>query len=201
MKGAGDDAYIILPQRMFTDKIKEVTLSNHQQVEKTLVGQMKNIRSTTDYVELLRLFYGYFGGLELKIRSYIDQSNLPDYNQRRKTDAITDDIKALGGTLSETASDNELPAITNTLQAFGALYVIEGSTLGGKIISGIMQKHLHFNNNEGLSFFNGYGDQTQQMWDSFKQTLNEVVTDATNEDEVLSAANQTFDLFGQWLSK
>ena len=45
---------------MFTDKIKEATLTPHQQVEKTLVGKMKAIRSMEGYVDLLKIFYGYF---------------------------------------------------------------------------------------------------------------------------------------------
>lgn len=184
---------------MFTDKLKEETLTQHQQVEKTLVGKMKAIRSAGDYIDLLKIFYGYFGGLEQKIKSYINQSQLEDYNKRRKTDAMGDDIEALGGTLPATASDNDLPAINNSLQAFGALYVIEGSTLGGSIISKMMQQHLKFDGQKGLSFFNGYGDLTHQMWDNFKSSLNIAIKSPEDEAVVLQAANDTFSRFKHWI--
>jgi heme oxygenase len=186
---------------MFTDIIKEATLTNHQQVEKVLVSQMKSMRSKQDYVDLLHLFYGYFGGLEQQINAYINQSDMPDYAQRRKTEAIANDLKALGSQVPAVAGHNYLPQINNDLQAFGALYVIEGSTLGGKIISKMIQQHLNLANAAGLSFFNGYGDDTQQMWDTFKQQLNAVVKSPADEETVLAAANETFGKFKQWLEK
>ena len=186
---------------MFSDKIKEATLTSHQQVEKALVGKMKAIRSMDDYVSLLKIFYGYFGGLEQQIEAYINHLQLPDHNNRRKTDAIAEDIQDLGGNVPVIANGSHLPAITNNLQAFGALYVIEGSTLGGSIISGMMQKHLTFNDQKGLSFFNGYGEQTQQMWGNFKSALNAVVKSEAEEAEVLQAANDTFAHFNNWIEK
>lgn len=184
---------------MFTEKIKEATLQYHQQTEKILIGKMKSMRSKQDYIDLLAAFYGYFGGLEQQIERYINASNLADYNDRRKTAAIADDIKALAGDIPQKAAGTQLPEIDNYLQAFGALYVIEGSTLGGKIISKMIKQHLHMDNGEGLSFFNSYGEQTEQMWNSFKAILNDVAM--TPEDGVIitDAANQTFLKFKNWL--
>ena len=186
---------------MFSDKIKEATLAAHQQVEKALVGKMKAIRSKDDYVDLLKIFYGYFGGLEQQIKSYINQAQLEDYSDRRKTDAIAADIKDLGGEISVLANGSDLPIINNYLQAFGALYVIEGSILGGSIISEMMQKHLTFDGQKGLSFFNGYGEQTQQMWVNFKSSLNVAVKSEDDEQVVLQAANETFARFNNWIEK
>lgn len=186
---------------MFTEKIKEATLQYHQQTEKVLVGKMKGMRSRQDYIDLLAAFYGYFGGLEQQIERYINASNLADYYDRRKTAAIADDIKALGGTIPAIANGNELPEIDNYLQAFGALYVIEGSTLGGKIISKMIQQHLHINDGAGLSFFNSYGDETEKMWNAFKEVLNSVAISHDDEEVILQAANQTFVKFKSWLEK
>lgn len=186
---------------MFTDNIKEATLQNHQQTEKVLVGKMKSLRSKQDYIDILNLFYGYFGGLEQHIERYINASNLADYLQRRKTSAIADDIQALGGAIPPLATDDELPVIDNYLKAFGAMYVIEGSTLGGKIISKMIQQHLHIEDGKGLSFFNSYGEQTEQMWVSFKEILNDVALTAEDEAIITESANQTFAKFKIWLDK
>lgn len=186
---------------MFTDKIKEATLEYHQQTEKILVGKMKSMRSKDDYINLLKIFYSYFGGLEQKTSRYINQENLKDYAQRRKTEAIADDLKMLGSTAPKFAGNGFLPKIDNYLQAFGALYVIEGSTLGGKIISKMIQQHLHIDNGAGLSFFNSYGEHTQQMWDEFKAVLNAAVDTDKAEAIVLNAANQTFACFKRWMEK
>jgi heme oxygenase len=186
---------------MFTEKIKEATLQNHQQTEKVLIGAMKSMRSQQDYIDLLSAFYGYFGGLERYIERYVSVSDLADYYERRKTDAIANDIKTLGGTVPAIAKDDELPKIDNYLKAFGALYVVEGSTLGGQIISKIVQQHLNIANNSGLSFFNSYGEETEQMWERFKDVLNQVAATPADEAVIIDAANDTFVRFKNWLEK
>jgi heme oxygenase len=186
---------------MLAEQLKKDTLRSHQQLEKMLIGRMKAIRSKEDYVELLQLFYTYFGGLEKQIDQYIDQNQLSDYAERRKTQALANDIKTLGGILMPKASNDDLPQIKNELQAYAAMYVIEGSTLGGKIISKMMAQQLSLNNGEGLSFFNSYGDDTETKWESFKNTLNNITKSPKEDKLVIDSANETFDKFKLWAEK
>jgi heme oxygenase len=183
---------------MLAEQLKKDTLQSHQQLEKMLVGRMKAIRSKEDYVKLLQLFYTYFGGLEMLIDQYIGQSELSDYTDRRKSQALANDIEALGGKPLPKANDENLPQIQNLLQAYAALYVIEGSTLGGKIISKMMAQQLGINNGDGLSFFNGYGDDTENKWDDFKNVLNNLTKSSEEDKIVIDSANETFDKFRQW---
>ncbi|QJD96187.1 biliverdin-producing heme oxygenase [Mucilaginibacter robiniae] len=186
---------------MLAEQLKKDTLQNHQQLEKMLVGRMKAIRSATDYVNLLQLFYSYFGGLETQIAPFINQSNLADYADRRKSEALANDIKALGGQPHEKASGTHLPAITNTAEAFAALYVIEGSTLGGKIISKMMAQQLNITDGRGLTFFSGYGDATESMWTGFKTALNAQAGTPSQQADIINTANETFAKFKQWVEK
>jgi heme oxygenase len=183
---------------MLSEKLKEKTKLNHQLLEKKLVGKLKAMRSKQDYTELLALFYSFFGGLELAIDQHIDTSHLPDYPQRRKTAALAHDITELGAGLPVLAGGNEIPPINNHLQALGALYVIEGSTLGGKIISKMISGQLQLS--AGLSFFNGYGEQTENMWQIFKQSIDQPL-EAIEEDKVILSANDTFLQFSRWFDQ
>lgn len=182
---------------MLADNLKDQTLTYHQQLEKKLVAQIKGLQTTTDYLQLLQLFYGYFGGLEDRIKLFINQAQLPDQADRRKTEAIAKDITALGGHPVSKATGDALPEINNAAQAFGALYVIEGSTLGGSIISKMISGKLGLNN--GLSFFNSYGENTHQMWASFKDVLNEQPSET--ETTITEAANNTFLKFKNWIEQ
>ena len=186
---------------MLADQLKTDTLENHQQLEKMLVGRMKAIRSAADYANLLQLFYSYFGGLEEQIDLYIGKAELPDYNVRRKSIALANDIRAMGATPGVKASADYLPEIGNRLQAFAAMYVIEGSTLGGKYISKMMAQQLNIKDEHGLSFFSGYGDNTDTMWECFKITLNGQEKVAGDADMVISTANETFAKFKKWIEK
>jgi heme oxygenase len=186
---------------MLAEQLKKDTLQSHQQLEKMLVGRMKAIRSQEDYVKLLQLFYTYFGGLETLIDQYIDTNELSDYTERRKAKALANDIETLGGHPMSKASGENLPQIKNKLQAYAALYVIEGSTLGGKIISKMIAQQLGISNGEGLSFFNGYGDDTETKWGSFKDALNKLPKSSEEDKLVIDSANETFEKFKQWAEK
>lgn len=183
------------------DQLKTNTETNHQQLEKQLVTRMKAVRSKEKYTDLLQLFYTYFGGLEEEIDQYINPAYLADYAKRRKTDALVKDIVDLGGVLQSKASGVDLPQLKNHLQAFGALYVIEGSTLGGQIISKMMAKQLDLQGDIGLTFFKGYGDNSVPMWNVFKQALNAQTQTQEDVSTVTATANETFLKFKKWIDK
>jgi heme oxygenase len=183
------------------EQLKSETLSNHQQLEKNLIVKLKGMRSPEDYISILQNFYAYFGGLEDQINHFIGDDELPDYAERRKTRSIKDDILALGGVVPEKASTDDLPEIGNLLQAFGALYVIEGSTLGGQVISKMISKQLSLDGEGGVSFFESYGADTMTMWNKFKAVLEHHA--ATQEDAgvITGAANETFARFRLWMER
>ena len=186
---------------LLSEQLKQYTLSNHQQLEKSLITQMRSINTHEEYVKFLQFFYSYFGALEDKINQYIGAAQLVDHLQRRKTESLLNDIKTIRGIIPEKAKDADLPKIENHLQAFGALYVIEGSTLGGKIISKMMAKQLNIENNKGLSFFSGYGEETERMWASFKELLNRQPQNEADAELIINAANDTFAKFKLWIEK
>jgi heme oxygenase len=185
---------------MLSEKLKEATKTNHQLLEKKLITNIRSIQTAEDYAKLIALFYGFFGGMEAKINEEIDPEKLPDYMQRRKATALADDLIELGAAMPALANGNELPPIANHLQALGALYVMEGSTLGGKIISKIIRQQLNKPDMAGLSFFNGYGEETDAMWQTFKAVLDQPLSPA-EQDVVVQAADQTFIQFRHWFQQ
>lgn len=177
---------------MFSERLKEETKENHQSLERILIPQIKSIRNLEDYARLLGMFYSYFGGLEKKIDAAVDKELLPDYDKRRKTSAIADDLLAIGASLPDLAADNDLPEITDHQQALGALYVIEGSALGGKIISKMIAQALGDSVQKALSFYDGYGEDTAEMWGTFKGILNEQLISNEEQTKVIRTADETF---------
>ncbi|MGV8877827.1 MAG: biliverdin-producing heme oxygenase [Sphingobacteriaceae bacterium] len=182
-------------------QLKEETHANHLQVEKLLIGLLRSIDNTNAYIKLLQIFYGYFGALEDKINQHIGVAQLADHSKRRKSESIIEDIKDLGGLAPEKAKDSDLPEIANHLQALGALYVIEGSTLGGKLIAKMLSKQLDIKDSNGLSFFSGYADKTDEMWEGFKHALNNEAQDSTAAALIIHAADETFVKFKLWIEK
>lgn len=183
---------------MLSAQLKELTKNNHQLLEKKLVAQMKNISTKQDYTILLALFYSFFGGLEVAMGKHPDLSFLPDHAQRRKSEALANDLAELGAKLPAFATTQDMPQIKNNLQTIGALYVMEGSTLGGQYIVKMIEKQLGSNSSLGYSFFNGYGENTEVMWQGFKNAIDELALPFDEEAIVIKSANETFLQFSKW---
>ena len=89
---------------------------------------------------------------------------LPDYDKRRSASYLKADIEALGATTDE-LPEAQAPQITNAAEAMGALYVLEGSIMGGPYIVQMLQKR---GIEKGFSFFSGYGADSGHMWKAFR---------------------------------
>ncbi|WP_207426838.1 biliverdin-producing heme oxygenase [Pedobacter sp. SYSU D00535] len=180
-----------------TYKLKEYTLESHQQLEKVLIQDLKSLTSISDYYLILRKFYGFIAPLEFQIEQFVDVQLLPDFHIRRKASSLIEDIKSLNCSVDNLSLSPHLPEISNKYQALGALYVIEGSTLGGQIISGMLKTKLGLTS-KGMTFFEGYGEHTAKMWDEFKSVLDGSI-EVSNHSEVVQVAENTFVEFKKWL--
>lgn len=178
---------------MLSTKIKEATKVSHQQLEKQVVLRLKAIRSNEDYAEVLKHFYAYFNAVEKAIAPYITADVLPDYAERRNSAYLKADIEELGATIAE-LPEAKAPEITNVQRALGALYVMEGSIMGGGIIVQMLAKH---GVEKGVSFFSGYGPQTGEMWAKFVGVMNAHAQTEAEEIDAIQAANETFGNFAE----
>jgi heme oxygenase len=177
---------------MLSTNIKEATKSAHLNLEKKVIEKMKAIRSNADYADFLKCFYTYFSLIEKAIAPYITLELLPDYKERRNSSYLKRDIEALKGTV-EGIPAVQIPQIQNQLQALGALYVMEGSIMGGSIIVKMLEKGGITN---GISFFSGYGEETGQKWSAFIAVMNQQAITPEQQQVAIQAANETFARFG-----
>lgn len=177
---------------MISQEIKAATKEAHQKLEKTVVLRLKDIRSQADYAEVLKCFYAYFNAIESAIAPYITTAVLPDYPKRRNSSYIKQDIIELGEDVSALLNP-EVPNINHTVSALGALYVLEGSIMGGPYIVEMLRK---YGMDKGFSFFSGYGEDTGRMWGSFTAVMNKAVKTPEEQTAIIATANETFSLFG-----
>ena len=83
--------------------------------------------------------------------------------------------------------------------ALGSLYVMEGSTLGGKVIA----RHLAaaaWAPAEGLRYFNPHGDATGRMWRKLQSDL-EAAAAKGGAVAITAGAVAAFDLLTEWLGE
>ena len=76
----------------------------------------------------------------------------------------------------------------------GAMYVMEGSTLGGQLIARHVEISLKLDSGNGYSFFQGHGSRTGPLWKEFCETLRARISDRES-DSVVEAARRMFRMF------
>ena len=183
---------------MLTEELKENTREIHLAAEKKMIVTLKKIETKEDYIQLLNWLYGFYAPLEELIRKQLTEDNFPGIVKRSRTEYILWDIRESGLTLPEPIYCEQLPIIDSFHSALGALYVLEGSTLGGRIIAGMISRQL--GSLQSLSYFNGYGAETGNMWTLFKDLLNQPLT-IEQQREIITSAEDTFLTFNSWIEK
>jgi heme oxygenase len=119
---------------------------------------------------------------------------IPDLEQRRKLPFLRQDLEFLQATIPgmqvEPLSDGNSPM--SRPFALGILYVLEGSTLGGRFIGNNIQKNLGFNAGAGGRYFAGYRENTGLLWKDFLKYLVDFEKTENAADEIISGANFAF---------
>jgi len=188
---------------MILAKLKEQTAEQHQRLEIKL-DILARLSSPQGYKSLLEQFYGFYRPLEIHLGTVMClPGSLSNFTARRKTPLLEKDLLFLDLSeqdLAELPQCQKLPTVESEAQAFGCLYVLEGATLGGQIISKYVADKLGYERERGAAFFKSYGAEVRAMWCGFVQALREYAMAHDADDAVVAAAVDTFDKFDQWLS-
>lgn len=184
--------------------IKSATAENHRNLENSALMRPISDNNLTrlNYSIILKAFYGVFFPLENMIEMQNDLLKfLPDLYQRRKSYLILKDLEYLEQTDQDIGICADLPIFSSLSQAFGGLYVMEGSTLGGQFISRSVKKQLSLDSEEGVRFFSGYGNETGSKWKSFQEALLAYCKIYSDEKIIVESANKTFLALEKWFNK
>ena len=83
-------------------------------------------------------------------------------------------------------------ASSSPLALLGPLYVLEGSTNGGKFLARVLERSLQIEDRAGLSYMDPYGDRQPEMWAEFKRLADLVELAPDQLNAVTEAARETF---------
>lgn len=178
--------------------LKEHTKEHHQSVEKVLVGALKNLSNLKEYASLLLKLHNFYETVEAKVHLLVDESILPDIKSRVHVGKLKSDLLHLGYKIEGTENPFS-ERINEVSYALGILYVMEGSTLGGQVISSMLKKKLPEADENVISYFNSYGENTPIMWNSFRKYLENAPI-AIDESQITQGAKDTFENLRLWLT-
>jgi len=155
------------------------------------------------YEEILTRFYGFYLPLEGRLLAVSFWTEIGFVVEaRRKVARLEQDLQQLraAAELARLPMCAELPEIASPAQALGCLYVMEGATLGGQVITRQLQKNLGITPETGGAFFAGYGAETGSRWKEFGAMITAQAPRLGQDGVIVASANRTFETLEHWLS-
>lgn len=178
----------------FAENIKAATSAAHTNLEAlpVSVSVMNPAINNAEYIHYLTLMRDVVKDAEENIFPVLN-GIVPDLEARNKTHLIEADLDYLG--LEAKSTEKPFSAgLDNVSEAFalGAFYVVEGSSLGGRVILKNINKALGHNEEKGATYFAGYGTLTGPRWKQFTELLSEYEAKTNAGDEIIAGANYAF---------
>jgi heme oxygenase len=179
--------------------LKRATHDLHSQIERS-VRFLEMGASVSDYRAYLLQLFGYLAPLESHLPSVCGDAPALELESRRKAALIVNDLVQLGWDeheIDQIERCEHLPRVDGLQRALGCLYVLEGSTLGGRFIEHRLSQ-LHQDRLLGAtSYLRCYGSKTGERWRAFGAALDAY---ATTPHEILGGARDTFSTLHAWLA-
>jgi heme oxygenase len=187
---------------MDLQRLREETRADHEATE-GVVPLMDPELTRAAYVEVLQRMQQVVSAWECWAARHAPARLATMVRERRRGRWIEEDLKLLGGRAAgpSEADVRELEKALSPVAApseavfLGAMYVMEGSTLGGQYIARHVEATLGLGPGVGDAYFNGYGAETGSMWKGFKVVLAAVPDEQTAE--VITAAKAMFRFFSE----
>jgi heme oxygenase (biliverdin-IX-beta and delta-forming) len=189
-------------------RLKNETKPNHDSVERLAHSDkiMDHTLSLDQYRDLIISQYLLHRHLEdqmAKVLSAEQQAAL-EFEQRRKLPLLALDLALVApeGLAEEAADLLDTFRLASAHDALGAMYVLEGSTLGGAVIRRELAKNPHLADQvAGFHYYGCYGPLIGERWKSFQGLLAEWATSPEQQDAVVQKAKETFGLFERLLAR
>ena len=156
----------------------------HKRVERTteMASLMSPRLTSEEYLSILRKQREFYRAFEPELTRLINGK----YDYESKLPWLDEDLKDDDGTFEL----KDGLSLEDFDEAVGALYVIEGSMLGGQVITRNLRKVLPEHQHR---FFSGNGPKTREKWLSFIEFVTQT-EDSIDQEKAVDGAIRTFSL-------
>ncbi len=151
-----------------------------------------------EYRDLLARLYGFHAAFDAAMRRapapLTREIQLP---ARARAGLLAEDLAGLGADeLSALPLCADIPALGGEGDFLGALYVVEGSTLGGVFIARALAPVV----GDNRRFFLGHGGDHGRLWREFVKRLDRLDDDPAQADAAERSASAAFAAFERWMA-
>jgi heme oxygenase (biliverdin-IX-beta and delta-forming) len=184
-------------------RLREATSALHRRVEENLDLLSPDL-TVERYRAVLGLFYGYYEPLEARLDAAATTAPPRGFALVARAPRIQSDLVAVGASPEDVAKlprCPDLPRVTLPTDVAGCLYVLEGASLGGQVISRGLERRLGIVRSNGGSFFAGDGPRTASRWMAVLGWIDELARAHDGGDAIVEAACETFRTLAHWLER
>jgi heme oxygenase len=195
-------AAALSPATSMRARLKQSTLELHRSVERHF-NLDDRTWTATDYCRLLEGLWGIYVPLERALLRIDWRQCGFDAAARCKSAWLKADLAHFGlshMSIIELPCCDDLPKLDTVADGLGAFYVLEGATLGGRVILGALEPQLGISPDAGGRFFASYGAAVGPQWRSYLDALEHCGATPSSADSITQSAILTFESFERWFS-
>lgn len=189
---------------MILELLKARTRAHHERAEAAL-PLMDDGLTLDRYRDTLAALLGVYLPMEERLAALHAWNALGfDFERRRKAGLIDRDLIALGLSATDIALVplcRHLPRVDTLPRALGALYVMEGATLGGQVVRKRLARTLGLDATAGVAFFSSYGEGVGSMWREFQDLVRRSISSHGELDAMIATAAATYDTLTSWITR
>jgi heme oxygenase (biliverdin-IX-beta and delta-forming) len=181
-------------------RLRFATQAVHLELERHLELLSADV-SLARYTRIIALFYGFYRPVEAGLERLNAGAPSREFSLRARTELLQRDLLALGWemqAISELPTCIELPSLREPEDFAGCLYVLEGASLGGQLITRHLRERLKLTNDGGTAFFAGDGASTAARWKCVLQWLEHFSHSGFRVEQIVTSACETFSSLLNW---
>jgi len=148
-------------------RLRDATQADHQRLESRM-DILARIATPDGRRALVERFYRLHAEAEAALAPWLHDLPGLNFQARRRSSRLEQDLAALDGRIPETSGAALI--VSGVGEALGRMYVLEGSTLGGRVIRRSVE--ARGDGMAGLSFLDPYGDQAGERWRAFLAVID-----------------------------
>jgi heme oxygenase len=180
-------------------QLRASTRAEHERIEQLL--RLTEPMDLARYARVIAGFDEFLAAWEPRLQAALPERLQPWFGQRLRRPLARADrdwlhaVAALPPSRAAVAASvvASLP-LDDLAQGFGSMYVIEGSSLGGRVIAPHLQATLGLEAGRGASYFHGFGVDAAPMWSDFRAVAALEIGDAAPAvARACTSARRTFE--------
>jgi heme oxygenase (biliverdin-IX-beta and delta-forming) len=198
---SGQQHYPVQTEDIFV-RLRAETAELHSALESLEISKaiVSPSVSINDYARYLRKMLAVNRDFENHIFPLLS-TVLPDIEQRKKSRWIENDLVRLGET---TPQISPLPITASHPRidvpfALGMMYVLEGSTMGGRYILNNISSVEKIAVTGAQQYFSGYRENTGRFWTTLKAVIKTNAISENDNKQIIAGAVMTFNCIYQYL--